>query len=71
MKIMIENNMVSISNFNKKELIKGLVTYIKTLKNLGISIEEIYLATKKGFEYEREIKNSKIKDLLEVLGLEE
>ena len=71
MKIMIENNMVSISNFNKKELIKGLVTYIKTLKNLGISIEEIYLATKKGFEYEREITNSKIKDLLEVLGLEE
>lgn len=70
MKIMIERDTVSMSDFNKEELIKGLVTYIKTLKNLGISIDEIYLATKEGFEYKRELTNPKIKDLFEMLGLE-
>ena len=71
MKILIEKDSVSMTGFDKEEILKGLTTYIKTLKNLGISIDEIYLATKEGFEYEKEFTNPILKKLFKILGLED
>lgn len=71
MKILIEKQNVYMEGFDKKELLEGLTTYVKTLRNIGFVINEVYLATKEGFECKKEITNPNIKEVLKVFGMEE